>query len=1225
MRHPKGKILWAILLLTTLSMFSVVAWGEISLHTGESGEADWWYCEEHSEVCGSCPDPSNDCQYGDNWSVELATYFEDDWAYVGLDTALRFNMEDVDPDAIGFLYTLIESNPTPQSNSGPSMAFWLFDPTTGLNHLAISAAAPVQTDTCTAFNGNSVKWWYGSADATDTEVDPESFVLAPGFAPADGQAFTDIQTALTGYQVKAVMVLMGVVGSPIGGFDGVVDIVRAGKAVVDDIKLQWDSGGVHYGGTYALEMEWDDVIGFDDGTQSPPGAEPPVEWDKWCTDELYCPHCLEIDDENLWDVVFESDLDGLDIPAAAHDFPSPSYALYFGSVATGDYDVGEAAVGTVCSPPNELNPGDQYVSISFEYIREVEQYMGAYDWTYVQIQFLSQTNSETIGWSLPGGWFDPFSVTNPGDILLGAACPTDGWKTVWYRDSSDANQLVWAEALITHYLDEDEDPYTDDAHRILIPPAATRMRIRFGFNSVDGASNDLFGWIIDNIDKDHSPEPSGCRIITDFLPQGCVNDKYPCGEDDGGFYLSPQVIDGSTTGPRSWEITNVVKDGQRTTLPRRLALDPTGRLYGELDPGTTGTYEITFLLECFEGRPDEQTLILNIRPPSGQASVSEIDCLSQDFDDGGDSCNQDGQANSMLWLVEGDPIPAVAGGPGDMYVPNFWHETGHVTHALEGEAALEYCHVAYFGKDDDSDDPDFKHGRAKGCMYSPLCAIPEEFDGEELIIGFKSWRQVEYFTGGEYDKTWVDVRIEGSAWQTVWSKSSQDPSLAAWTWQEVATGILLTQGKKIQLRFCFDSIDTYSNGEDGEAWGWLVDEISAYAGTAELSISTCPKEETSVGEYYDEELSASGGSDITPIWEIASGELPPGLGLEQEGGGDPRQAFIRGTPRLIGTFTFTIRVRDSEWDEVATRTCTIVVGEEVTLLYEDFEDDPFWSLGGLWHFTNDGGVTDVPDVDELNHAAYYGQNDNTGTPDYNTGARTTGMLTLVTPVIDLTVGPGGGAVEAFGFMFDFWRRVETFGGGGYDKTKVEAKLDDGSWVTIWERDSGTPGQGPGDDWTRDVEVGPFLTDGASTLVIRFVFDSVDKWYNDFTGWLIDNLRVQSAAAGGAGPLSAMSIATRVEPRDPTSLSVMNIPNPIRDVHTTTFMVRSVDVDAMRIEIYDLAGTLVFEEEVAGNELVWHTDNDYGEYLANGIYLYRAYVLVDGEWIATKAEKLVILR
>jgi hypothetical protein len=91
----------------------------------------------------------------------------------------------------------------------------------------------------------------------------------------------------------------------------------------------------------------------------------------------------------------------------------------------------------------------------------------------------------------------------------------------------------------------------------------------------------------------------------------------------------------------------------------------------------------------------------------------------------------------------------------------------------------------------------------------------------------------------------------------------------------------------------------------------------------------------------------------------------------------------------------------------------------------------------------------------------------------------------------------------------------------------------------------------------------------------------------------------------------------------------NIPNPITDVNTTTFAVKGVLamlVEAIKVQIFDLSGRLVYESgEVAGTSLDWRTDNDYGEYLANGVYLYRMYALINDEWIVSETKKLVILR
>ena len=69
------------------------------------------------------------------------------------------------------------------------------------------------------------------------------------------------------------------------------------------------------------------------------------------------------------------------------------------------------------------------------------------------------------------------------------------------------------------------------------------------------------------------------------------------------------------------------------------------------------------------------------------------------------------------------------------------------------------------------------------------------------------------------------------------------------------------------------------------------------------------------------------------------------------------------------------------------------------------------------------------------------------------------------------------------------------------------------------------------------------------------------------------------------------------------------------------------VEAVKVEIYDLAGALVYESgEVAGTSLVWHMDNNNsGEYLANGVYLYVMYAKVPCQWARLGIDKFVLLR
>jgi len=88
------------------------------------------------------------------------------------------------------------------------------------------------------------------------------------------------------------------------------------------------------------------------------------------------------------------------------------------------------------------------------------------------------------------------------------------------------------------------------------------------------------------------------------------------------------------------------------------------------------------------------------------------------------------------------------------------------------------------------------------------------------------------------------------------------------------------------------------------------------------------------------------------------------------------------------------------------------------------------------------------------------------------------------------------------------------------------------------------------------------------------------------------------------------------------------PNPVRSQHTTTFKVmgsKSESVSAIRVEIYDLSGQLVWSEEAHARELAWHTDNQDGELLANGVYLYRIWVKVGDSWLPMSPGKLAVLR
>ena len=95
-----------------------------------------------------------------------------------------------------------------------------------------------------------------------------------------------------------------------------------------------------------------------------------------------------------------------------------------------------------------------------------------------------------------------------------------------------------------------------------------------------------------------------------------------------------------------------------------------------------------------------------------------------------------------------------------------------------------------------------------------------------------------------------------------------------------------------------------------------------------------------------------------------------------------------------------------------------------------------------------------------------------------------------------------------------------------------------------------------------------------------------------------------------------------------NLVVRNVPNPARSEHTTTFKVEGKGADlvqAIRVDIYDLSGQRVFTQEIAAKELAWHTVNEAGELLANGVYLYQVWVKIGDTWHPTGIHKLAVVR
>jgi hypothetical protein len=94
---------------------------------------------------------------------------------------------------------------------------------------------------------------------------------------------------------------------------------------------------------------------------------------------------------------------------------------------------------------------------------------------------------------------------------------------------------------------------------------------------------------------------------------------------------------------------------------------------------------------------------------------------------------------------------------------------------------------------------------------------------------------------------------------------------------------------------------------------------------APLAITTRSLPNASVDHAYTQQLRATGGTGPY-TWTLASGRLPAGITLSREGA-------LHGEPWAAGTYVFTVRATDSQWQaqSVTERLSITVAGERADL------------------------------------------------------------------------------------------------------------------------------------------------------------------------------------------------------------------------------------------------------------------------------------------------------
>ena len=93
-----------------------------------------------------------------------------------------------------------------------------------------------------------------------------------------------------------------------------------------------------------------------------------------------------------------------------------------------------------------------------------------------------------------------------------------------------------------------------------------------------------------------------------------------------------------------------------------------------------------------------------------------------------------------------------------------------------------------------------------------------------------------------------------------------------------------------------------------------------------------------------------------------------------------------------------------------------------------------------------------------------------------------------------------------------------------------------------------------------------------------------------------------------------------------NLNVKLSPNPVRGASSAIFSVQGDGVLLAQIQVFDLAGRAVFASNWSKGDLVWNLQIQAGKSIANGVYLYTAWVRgPNGKIFATGLKKFIVQR
>mgnify|MGYP005839000613 FL=1 len=151
-----------------------------------------------------------------------------------------------------------------------------------------------------------------------------------------------------------------------------------------------------------------------------------------------------------------------------------------------------------------------------------------------------------------------------------------------------------------------------------------------------------------------------------------------------------------------------------------------------------------------------------------------------------------------------------------------------------------------------------------------------------------------------------------------------------------------------------------------------------------------------------------------------------------------------------------------------------------------------WTASGLWHLTTESSQNCFPEpYPSSQTVAYYGQD---STCNYDTGSANSGNLDRIVPISGIS--PNSELL--------FWFVNGNEGMSDYDISEVFVSPDNISWTQVW---TWAGNQQP--TWTQTSPI-PLTSWANQSIYLRFRFNTIDSISNNYLGWAIDNIQINSS-------------------------------------------------------------------------------------------------------------------